>query len=71
MAPVFTDSEKELDRLLRDKFTNEFRTGYITIDKVCLPEYFQKFSDKIENFEVRDDDTWVCSFPKTGMYHFF
>lgn len=55
-----------LDCLLKEKFTSEFRTGYITVDGVCLPEYYAKFADAIENLEVRDDDVWVCSFPKTG-----
>ena len=66
MASKSITSEVDLDQLLRDKFTNEFRTGYITFDGFCLPEYFLKFADQIENFEVRDDDVWVCSFPKTG-----
>lgn len=70
MSQKFIIPENDLDRLLLEKFTSEFRTGYITIDGVCLPEYFRKFADKIENFEVRDDDIWVCSFPKTGKFFF-
>lgn len=67
MTSNFLDSESELDRLLCEKFTSEFRTGYITIDGICLPEYFQEFAERIKNFEIRNDDIWVCSFPKTGM----
>ena len=58
--------EDDLNRILKEKFTSEFRTGYISVDGVCLPENYAKFADAIENMEVRDDDVWVCSFPKTG-----
>lgn len=66
-----TKTESELNRLLCEKFTSEFRTGYIEIGGICLPEYFQHFADRIENFEVRHDDIWVCSFPKTGEFDSF
>ncbi|XP_015594906.1 amine sulfotransferase [Cephus cinctus] len=66
MAPQFGTVEVDLDQILRENFTNAFRTGYITVDGVCLPEYYKKFADAIEDMEVRDDDVWVCSFPKTG-----
>ncbi|XP_033230911.1 luciferin sulfotransferase-like [Belonocnema kinseyi] len=66
MSQKFIIPADDLDRLLQEKCTSELRTGYITVDGVCLPEYFQNFADRVENFEVRDDDIWVCSFPKTG-----
>ncbi|XP_076240817.1 luciferin sulfotransferase [Calliopsis andreniformis] len=56
----------DLDQLLRENFTAEFRKGYVTVNGVCLPERYEKFARAIEDFEVRDDDIWVCSFPKTG-----
>ncbi|GJQ87477.1 hypothetical protein Trydic_g19237 [Trypoxylus dichotomus] len=31
-----------------------------------LPSRFDDYKDRIENFEVRDDDIWVASFPKSG-----
>ncbi|XP_076677958.1 luciferin sulfotransferase isoform X2 [Andrena cerasifolii] len=59
-------ADKDLAQILEESFTTEFRKGYITVNGVCMPERFQKFARAIEDFEVRDDDTWVCSFPKTG-----
>lgn len=56
----------DVDRLLRETFTNEFRTGYMTLEGFCLPAYYENFANSIENLEVRDDDIWVCSFPKSG-----
>ncbi|XP_043265450.1 luciferin sulfotransferase-like [Colletes gigas] len=65
MAPQLA-TDNDLNQILKETFTTEFRKGYITVNGVCLPERFNKFSQAIEDFEVRDDDVWVCSFPKTG-----
>lgn len=54
------------DITLEENFTNEFRSGYISVNGVTMPERFKDFKDAIENFEVYDDDIWICSFPKTG-----
>jgi len=32
-----------------------------------LPKAFEAFEDQILNMEVRDDDIWVCAFPKNGI----
>lgn len=32
---------------------------------VLTPRY-KKFADKIKNFTIKSDDTWLISFPKTG-----
>ncbi|XP_046610967.1 luciferin sulfotransferase-like [Neodiprion virginianus] len=66
MAPQIQPVDGELGEILKNTFTNDFRFGYVTVDGVCLPKYYEKFAEAIENFEVRDDDIWVCSFPKTG-----
>lgn len=34
--------------------------------KCFLPKKFMQISDRIENFEVRSDDVWICAFPKSG-----
>ncbi|XP_015111071.1 sulfotransferase 1C4 [Diachasma alloeum] len=52
---------------LWEKFFNiEFTGKFFSVRGVRLPEHFTKFADEIENFEIRDDDVWVCSFPKAG-----
>lgn len=65
-APNIFDAEDDLNRLMKEKFTSDFRTGYIEIDGFRLPEYYAVFADAIENMEVYDDDVWVCSYPKAG-----
>ncbi|XP_046418746.1 luciferin sulfotransferase-like [Neodiprion fabricii] len=66
MAHQFTPVGGELGEILQKTFTNYFRTAYIKVDGCILPENYKQFADAIENFEVRDDDIWVCSYPKTG-----
>lgn len=39
---------------------------YIKFNGYFIASQYKNFIDVIENFEVRDDDIWVCSFPKTG-----
>lgn len=33
---------------------------------VFLPQNYQRRADRLHNFEVREDDTWICGFPKSG-----
>lgn len=63
IVPVEDD---ELGKLLHKTFALPIRKRYIKVDGVVLPEHFKYFAERIENFNIRDDDVWVCSFPKTG-----
>ncbi|XP_017782108.1 PREDICTED: sulfotransferase 1C4-like [Nicrophorus vespilloides] len=55
-----------LDEILERKFTSVFRKGYRKYGKFTLPARFEDLRTEIDDFEVFDDDVWVCSFPKTG-----
>lgn len=55
-----------LDELFEATFVNDFRARNIVYKGVSLPSSYPQFADAIENLKVRDDDVWVCSFPKTG-----
>lgn len=58
----------DIDELLKNKFTNDFRKGYVTYDGITMPLKYKELKEDIDNFEVFDDDIWICSFPKTGLY---
>lgn len=58
------DSEKH-DLLLK-QFPTICRTGYIKCNGCVLPKQFKKFGDLIRTLDIRDDDIWVCTFPKSG-----
>lgn len=63
---VISNTNEELDEVLRRDFTTVFRPGYINVEGVTMPERFAEMKDDILNLEVSDKDVWVCSFPKTG-----
>lgn len=56
--------------LLNQYFLTKFRTGYVKCKNVVLPEYFKNFGVRIREMDIRSDDVWVCSFPKTGKLWF-
>lgn len=68
-SKLFAD-EDDLDRLIKEKFTSPFRTGYTNIDGCFLPANHANYVDAIEHMEVYDDDVWLCGFPKSGKLLF-
>ncbi|XP_054263239.1 luciferin sulfotransferase-like [Macrosteles quadrilineatus] len=56
------ESEQLLDRY----FLTVFRHGYLRCQGTVLPVYYRQFAQDILNLEIREQDVWVCSFPKTG-----
>merc|ERR1719193_979137 len=45
-----------------------YEAGFIRIKPqgFVYPSIMEQYLDKIKVFEVKIDDVWVCSFPKTG-----
>ena len=41
---------------------------FVQIDGFNLPDLYLKSKDAIENFEVFDDDIWVCGLSRSGWY---
>lgn len=64
---TYTDVDSEVFDILNKCFLTSFRNGYVKANDVVLPVYFKKFGQRIQDMEIRDDDVWVCSFPKTGL----
>jgi len=64
----FEEIDSDLRDMLLKNFTNCFRSGYVKSRGYVLPECYKKFGKKVEELEVRDDDLWVISFPKTGKF---
>jgi len=64
----FEEIDGDLGDILLRNFTNCFRSGYVKSRGYILPKYYKKFGQKVKELEVRDDDLWVVSFPKTGKF---
>lgn len=60
----------DLDRLAVELLAEKARTNYVWIDGVFLPQEYKRIADAVENFEVKDDDVWVCSFQKSGEFFY-
>lgn len=57
----------DLVKLAKETLSEKIRTSYVEYNGVVLPEEYQQFADAVENFEVYDDDVYVCSFQKSGQ----
>lgn len=63
---IYEEVDNKCKEYLLENFTTELRTGYVKCKGHLLPNNFKNFGDEIESMKVRDDDIWVCTFPKTG-----
>ncbi|OXU28963.1 hypothetical protein TSAR_015793 [Trichomalopsis sarcophagae] len=58
--------DSELDQILSECLSEDVPIQCINYKGLFVPDTYPVIADSVENFEVRDDDIWVCSFPKTG-----
>lgn len=63
---VYNELEKDAEECFRKYFTTPNRNGYVNCEGCILPKYFVNIGDRIKKMDIRDDDIWVCSYPKTG-----
>ncbi|XP_065216849.1 luciferin sulfotransferase-like [Planococcus citri] len=63
---AYENLDTESEQLLNENYTIQFRKNNIKCEGFFLPFSFKKFAEAIRKMEVRDDDIWVCSFPKAG-----
>ena len=61
---------EELTDDVSKKFTSQQKTfsGFARFQPYnqVMPKIYAKFDKEIKNFECREDDVWVASFPKCG-----
>lgn len=69
---VLIEPDNEINKLLYKNLVHEYRSGFLEIGekKFVMPVTYKNIADEIEEFEVRDTDIWIISFPKTGNYNF-
>ncbi|KAK5638155.1 hypothetical protein RI129_012450 [Pyrocoelia pectoralis] len=56
------------EKIIKRDLTNDIIDAYLLFgeDRVCLPKYYEEREAEVENFEIRNDDVIVASFPKSG-----
>ncbi|KAF2892848.1 hypothetical protein ILUMI_13327 [Ignelater luminosus] len=66
VEPVATDDE--IGRIIQEGILDDFCPRLVLLgeERTCMPEYFLNYAERIKNFEVKNDDVWVASYPKTG-----
>ena len=56
-----------INKILSECTSVDVPIKYVEYQGMFVPDSYPLIADSIENFEVYDDDTWVCSFPKSGI----
>lgn len=67
---VYESLDAESNQVLQQYFDISFRKAYVKCKGHVVPEYFQHLGDKIRQMDVRDDDIWMCTYPRTGQYYY-
>lgn len=57
-----------MKEIQRKYFTSPFINTFVDYKGCVLPSMFEDIQNKIYNMEVREEDIWVMSFPKSGNY---
>lgn len=62
------ENDTEEDRMLNNLFVSPVREKFVEIgkEKFVLPIYFNENWEKVNQFEVRDDDVYISGHMKTG-----
>lgn len=60
--------DSALDQILSECLSEDVPIKLVNYKGLFVPDTYPVIADSVENFEVRDDDIWVCSFPKTGDF---
>jgi hypothetical protein len=69
-ALVYKDVLREPNYPARQHLSGKLLNGVLCKD-FLLPRNFPQFGDRIRTMDVRPDDTWICSFPRSGKWPFF
>lgn len=72
IIPIDPITGTEEEKLLYKEFTSSMRLGYVSVgnEGYILPSRYSEIHQKVKDFQIRDDDVFVSSFPKTGEFFF-
>lgn len=60
--------EENLNRELMNDFHGE-RYGFVTVGpkKWCLPQVYEEHAEKFYTYNIKEDDVWLITFPRSGL----
>lgn len=64
---TYDEIEEQYKRKLDKLFGLENCLIEVNPGAVLLPRKYKEFGERILNLQVRPDDVWVVSYPRTGM----
>lgn len=69
---VKIEPNNRVDQLLYKYCTSKWRPAWAEVGemKTCLPIMYGGVSQKIEDFDVKNDDLLVIGYPRSGMFLF-
>ena len=67
MSSKIFKNDEYIDFIIKERFLEPEQ--FIDYKGTCVPKNYLKYSELVENFEVRDDDIWLCHFPRSGIYN--
>ncbi|XP_065218897.1 luciferin sulfotransferase-like [Planococcus citri] len=63
---IYKDLDPKSEKILSETFTSQFRKNNVKYEGFFFSQTIKNFADAIRKMEIRDDDIWVCTFPKAG-----
>ncbi|XP_066994996.2 luciferin sulfotransferase [Anabrus simplex] len=68
MSLQFEDVKSSLGEQFRTSNRRFYSKGSVRVSPsdCILPVRYKQFADRIKNFEVREDDVWIITYPKCG-----
>ena len=63
--------DEEKQKIIDNYFKGALVNGYVNCNGFMLTDLFPKVEPEISQLDVKDDDIWVVSYPKSGLQYVY